>query len=151
MSDIAIPTVRSRLRSWYVQEIRSGDSLLQETYEWYMEHLFDYHEKEARRYSKQRAKPRGGKTVSYSSSLDLSGTEASASDLVQEMFDYHRYVMFEAPGRSKWERIGKPMVMNTFDQFIVLNPHLTPKMRAAALSRQIEEFSRHYERSGLGF
>ena len=47
-----------------------------------MQHLFGYHEKESRKYSKQRAKSRGGKTVRYSGSLDLSGSQVSGSDLI---------------------------------------------------------------------
>lgn len=116
-----------------------------------MEHIFGYHEKKARKYSKQRAKQhaqkRGGKTVSYSGSLDLSGTQVTAPDLIGIM----KYHLWEADAGSKWQRIGQPMLMNTFDQFIVLNPLLSPKMRLAAASRQVDEFMRHYERSGLGF
>ena len=88
---------------------------------------------------------------SYFGSLDLSGSQVSGSDLIQKMLDYHQYVMFQARGRTKWERIGQPMLMNTFDQFIALNPLLSSKMRLAAATRQAEEFMRHYERSGLGF
>lgn len=117
-----------------------------------MEHLFGYHEKESRRYSKQRVKSRGGKTVSYSNSVALSDTEVITSDMILERFAQKRYRMFKEPGHgSKWERIGQPMLMNTFDQFIVLNPLLSPKMRLAAATRQADEFMRHYERSGLGF
>jgi hypothetical protein len=135
-----------------VQEIRSGDPLLQETYEWYMKHLFGYHEKEARKYAKQRAKPRGGKTVSYSNSVGLFDTEVITSDMILDAFAQKRYRMFVESGHgSKWERIGQPMLMNTFDQFIVLNPYLSPKMRLAAATRQADEFMRHFERSGLGF
>ena len=116
-----------------------------------MEHLFGRHEQYSRKYAKERAKSRRGKTASYSSSLDLSGTQVTTPDMIMERIESMRYRMYQAPGRSKWERIGKPMLMNTFDQFIVLNPLLTPKMRLAAATRQADEFMRHYERSGLGF
>ena len=119
--------------------------MLKEMYDWYMDNLFGIHEKEARAYRKKqnRKADRRRDSMALRSSTDHVFT---IDDLKQRM-EYARYVMWKKPGRSKWERIGKPVVMNMFDQAIILNPFLPPKMRAAAIARQLDEFMYRYDLS----
>ncbi len=117
-----------------------------------MDNLFGIHEKESRRYSKARAKEFSRKKTSSGSSMAVRSGAVDRPGFVfrgqyfetaedwWEDFSYKRFKTTEHG--TKWERIGRPMVMNTFDQFIILNPLLPPRMRYAAAMRQFHEYQR---------
>ncbi len=120
--------------------------MMKEVYDWYMEHMLGIHESERKAYAKKRGKERSRKTGS--SSVDLAVSGLSLHDRAQLKIDYMLDRAYRKDyGRSKWERIGAPMVANTFDQFLILNPLTPPKMRAAALARQTHELMQLRERS----
>ncbi len=120
--------------------------MLQEMYDWYMQHMLGIHESERKAYAKKRGKERSRKTGSSYSDLVVSGL--SFHDRAQLKIDLWFDVLYRKDyGRSKWERIGAPMVANTFDQFLILNPLTPPKMRATAIARQIHEFMELYDKS----
>lgn len=119
--------------------------MMQEMYEWYMEHMFGIHEKKARSYRTKQNR----KASRRRDSMAVRTTENfvfSLDDVNQRLADA-RYVMWKKPGRSKWERIGAPLVANTFDMAVILNPFVSHRMRAAALGRQIDEFMYRYDLS----
>ncbi len=113
--------------------------MMKEMYDWYMEHMLGIHESERKAYAKKRGKERSRKADSRT--IDLAVPGLSLHDRAQMKIDHMLDRMYRKDyGRSKWERIGAPMVANTFDQFLILNPLTPPKMRAAALARQVHEF-----------
>ena len=57
---------------------------------------------------------------------------------VQDFLEHMRYVMFEKEGRSKWERIGQPMVEHVIDVGFIIWPTTPPKLRQKAIQRTIE-------------
>lgn len=57
---------------------------------------------------------------------------------VQEILEHMRYVMYEKKGRSKWERIGQPMVEHVIDVGFIIWPTTPPKLRQKAIQRTIE-------------
>ncbi len=119
--------------------------MMKEMYDWYMEHMLGIHEKEARAYRKKqnRKADRRRSRVAVSRDTDY---VFSIND-VKSHFEYVQYRMWKKPGKSKWERIGAPIVANTFDNFLILNPFVSPRMRAAAIARQIDEFMYRYDLS----
>ncbi len=118
--------------------------MMKEMYDWYMEHMLGIHESERKAYAKKRGKERSRKAVSRFVDLDVSGL--SLHDRAQLKIDYMLDRMYRKDyGRSKWERIGAPMVANTFDQFLILNPLTPPKMRATAIARQTHELMELYD------
>lgn len=75
------------------------------------------------------------------------GTVAYANDpsvAVQAKVDAlleYKYDMLYAPSdRSKWERVGQPMVENIIDFGIIIYPRTPPKLRQKAIQRRIEKF-----------
>ncbi len=120
--------------------------MMKEMYEWYMEHMLGIHERERKAYAKKRSKERSRKADSRPSDLDVSGL--SFHDRINLAVDHHFDVLYRKDyGRSKWERVGAPMVANTFDQFLIFNPYTPSKMRAAAIARQTHEFMEVYDKS----
>ncbi len=120
--------------------------MMKEMYDWYMEHMLGIHESERKAYAKKRGKERSRKADSRPVSLVVPGL--SFHDRAQLKIDYMLDRMYRKDyGRSKWERIGAPMVANTFDQFLILNPLTPPKMRATAIARQTHELMKFYDKS----
>lgn len=115
--------------------------MMREMYDWYMENLGDYHLKEYHKFAEKESKKkqRNSKTTRNSSSM-----------VVRSVQDYHDLginalytVWNRSPGSGgKWENVAVPFMMNTVDNFIILNPLLPPKMRAAAAMRQFHEWNR---------
>ena len=56
----------------------------------------------------------------------------------EAMLEHMRYVLYEKKGRSKWERIGQPMVEHVIDMGFIIWPTTPPKLRQKAIQRTIE-------------
>ena len=114
--------------------------MMKDMYDWYMEHIFGIHEKKAVSYRKrQNRQTSSRRTTVPVSSVPISHFSQSGMT-ISDLLIHRR------PGtRSKWERIGAPMVANAFDMFVILNPLTPPKARAAAITRQVDEFIYRYE------
>ena len=59
---------------------------------------------------------------------------------VDEFLQTMREQLYGPSDRSKWERIGRPMVEHVIDIGIILWPTTPPKMRQKAMQRTIERF-----------
>ena len=114
--------------------------MMQEMYSWYMEHMFHIHEKKRVAYAKRRTK-QYSKKGSRTSSLDMARFQSLTDDQIM-MDRVMRPLRQSTGGGSKFSRIGAPMIANSFDQFIILNPFSTWKMRAVAIGRQVDELQR---------
>lgn len=106
--------------------------------------MFRDHEKKRVAYAKQRAKQysKKGSRISDLDMAHLQGLSDVDIKLNRMMDRAMRPMRQTTGGGSKWSRIGAPMVANTFDQFIILNPFSTWKMRAVAIGRQVDELQR---------
>ncbi len=114
--------------------------MMKEMYDWYMDHMFGIHERKSATHSKKQARQADRRRSSVSVS------SVSVSDFSQPGMTISDVLIHRRPGtRSKWERIGAPIVANAFDMFVILNPLTPPKARAAAITRQVDEFIYRYE------
>lgn len=57
---------------------------------------------------------------------------------VEAILEHMRYVLYEKKGKSKWERIGQPMVEHVVDVGFIIWPTTPPKLRQKAIQRTIE-------------
>lgn len=59
---------------------------------------------------------------------------------VDEMIDHFNNLLYGPSDRTKWERVGKPLVESIVDWGIILWPTTPTKFRQKAMQRQVERF-----------
>ena len=74
-------------------------------------------------------------TVVYANDPSVT-LQAKIDEIIQTLHQQ----LYGPSDKSKWERIGKPMVENIIDFGIIINPYTPPKLRQKAIQRRIEKF-----------
>lgn len=59
---------------------------------------------------------------------------------VDEMIDHLNNLLYGPSDRTKWERIGQPLVESVIDWGIIVWPTTPTKLRQKAIQRQISRF-----------
>lgn len=80
------------------------------------------------------------KAAWYSQSMQLRESGHTADELRVRLVHAKNVMFKKRSNRSKWERIGRPMLEHVIDIGIILWPTTPPKLRQKAMQDTIERF-----------
>ncbi len=117
--------------------------MMQDMYDWYMENLFGEHYKIAVKHAEKDSRERK-KRISKDG---LQHRVPVPTSLLMDV-DWMTSRMFSVydgdySGRSKWERIGSPLIASVVDWALIINPYTPPRMKWRAATRQYDRFEEY--------
>jgi len=122
--------------------------MMQEMYDWYMDNLYPEHRKRAIKHAEKDGRDRKKRLaqgpIQGSSPTGMNMLEMKMLQIQSGTFRYN-----PDKSRSKWERIGSPMVASWIDWAIIINPFdVAPgtgweKRRAISAARQWDRFQEY--------
>jgi len=122
--------------------------MMQEMYEWYMENMYPEHRRQAIKHAEKDGRDRKKRLAQGptqgSSRGGLNIFERKALEIESGTFSYN-----PDTSRSKWERIGSPMVASWIDWGVIIEPTgwADPYRRRAKLLAIQRQYDRYQEYS----